>query len=132
MTAPFSCFVRGVPAPQGSKTAFVRGGKPVMIEASKNVKQWRTDVASVLQSEWMNDVLLGPMDIRLVFQFLRPPSVSEKKRPLPTVRPDIDKLARACLDAMTGIVFGDDAQVVQLWVKKEYAERSGVRITVMP
>lgn len=38
----------------------------------------------------------------------------------PHRRPDIDKLARAVLDALTGRVWYDDGQVVQLLVSKSY------------
>lgn len=51
-------------------------------------------------------------------------------RELPTTRPDIDKLSRACLDAMTGIVYLDDAQVVHLEATKLYGETPGCRIIV--
>jgi Holliday junction resolvase RusA-like endonuclease len=42
---------------------------------------------------------------------------------LPTVKPDIDKLCRAILDALTdsGAIFDDDSQVVQLVASKNYS-----------
>ena len=36
-----------------------------------------------------------------------------------SVRPDLDKLARAVLDALTGIVWVDDDQVVELAYRKQ-------------
>ena len=38
------------------------------------------------------------------------------------VMPDIDKLARCALDALTGIVFEDDAQVTELRLRKGFGE----------
>ena len=70
------------------------------------------------------------MFVSLGFAFLRPKSVSKKKRPYVTVKPDVDKLARAVLDAMTGVVFRDDAQVVKLEVEKQYSAMAGVGIAV--
>jgi len=36
--------VFGNPAPQGSKTAVVRGGKAIMFESSKKLPEWRDTV----------------------------------------------------------------------------------------
>jgi Holliday junction resolvase RusA-like endonuclease len=47
-------------------------------------------------------------------------------------RPDVDKLARALLDPLTGIVWVDDSQVSFLTVNKVYAweKRPGVTVVV--
>jgi len=50
---------------------------------------------------------------------------------VPATRPDIDKLSRAVLDALTGIVFSDDAQVADLQAHKFFADAErpvGVRV----
>ena len=39
----------------------------------------------------------------------------------PRGKPDIDKLARSTLDAMTGIVFDDDSRIARLVLEKQYA-----------
>ena len=56
---------------------------------------------------------------------LKPKTV---KRIYPFVRPDLDKLCRAVLDALTGIAYKDDQQVVSLFATKSYGERAGVFI----
>jgi hypothetical protein len=50
----------------------------------------------------------------------------------PTVKPDIDKLVRAINDALTGILFTDDCQVVSISMTKDYCgeRRAGAYITV--
>jgi Holliday junction resolvase RusA-like endonuclease len=50
----------------------------------------------------------------------------------PRSKPDVDKLARTTLDALTGIAFDDDSRIVDLVTRKRYAEpgREGARITV--
>ena len=127
-------FVRGVAAPQGSKTPGVRNdGKPFLRDSnSVSLQAWRTAINFVLQGKWEGPPLEGPVKVKLAFGLLRPPSVSKKRRPWPTVKPDIDKLVRAVLDAMTGICFRDDSQVVDLMATKEYDEESGVSIAVYP
>ena len=103
-----------------------------VIAVEAKLKDWRTAINSVLQHEWEGPPIEGPVAVRLDFQLLRPASVSVKKRPLPTVKPDLDKLIRAAWDAMTGICFKDDAQAVISIATKHYAEESGLKIEVEP
>ena len=49
-----------------------------------------------------------------------------------TVKPDIDKLTRAVLDALTHHAYDDDCQVVSLNVVKLYGENEYIRINVTP
>jgi len=63
----------------------------------------------------------GPIAVRIDVRLARPKSVPAKRRPLPTVKPDADKIARLVLDALTKIVFVDDAAVCCLQVRKRYA-----------
>ena len=124
---PFALFVRGKPQPQGSKR-HVGGG--VMIEAVKGLDAWCCDVRDALNLAWHEEPRDGAVVVTLSFQFLRPKSVTEKKRPYMTVRPDVDKLARAVMDAMTGVVLSDDARVVHLTAEKRYGFVAGVDISV--
>lgn len=123
----FTLFVRGKPQPQGSKR-HVGGG--VMIEAVRGLAAWRIDVRDALNEAWHEEPRDGAVMVNLAFLFLRPKSVSEKKRPHMTVKPDTDKLARAVLDAMTSVVIRDDAQVVTLAASKMYGPETGVAISV--
>ncbi len=79
--------------------------------------------------------------VEYVFFFRRPKGhhtktgcPSSQWRAMPGTRPDLDKLVRAVNDALTGIVFEDDSQVVQdMGSRKMYADggvRVGVRIKV--
>ena len=50
-----------------------------------------------------------------------------------TTAPDLDKLTRAVLDALTGVLYLDDKQVIELHARKQYAlypAGPGARITV--
>jgi Holliday junction resolvase RusA-like endonuclease len=48
----------------------------------------------------------------------------------PTKKPDIDNIAKCFLDAMNGIVYLDDKQVVNLHITKVFAETPAVEIMV--
>lgn len=44
----------------------------------------------------------------------------------PTTKPDTDNIAKICLDALNGIVYHDDAQIVELQVTKLYSDEPRV------
>jgi crossover junction endodeoxyribonuclease RusA len=130
-------FVPGKPATKGSAKAFAYipkgGGKPraSVVNNDPRCKSWQGVInLHAYQAMRGLGLLEGAVKVRLVFELLRPKSVSEKKRPHPSVRPDIDKLVRAGLDGLTGTVYRDDQQVVELGVVKMYSEREGMRVRV--
>jgi Holliday junction resolvase RusA-like endonuclease len=77
-----------------------------------------------------HEPLTGPLELRAVLAFRRPASHYGTGRNSgalkPTApayrssRPDADKLARAICDAMSGVVYRDDAQIARLIVEKHY------------
>lgn len=122
-------FVPGKPAPQGSKRHVGRG---ILIESSKDVGPWRERIALASHSH-AERLLDGPVSVRLDFVMPRPKSAPKRTTPPAIRRPDTDKLARACLDALTGICFHDDSQVIDLHATKRLAqpdETPGVHITI--
>lgn len=137
-----SFFVAGQPAPQGSKKAFVNKytGKAQMLESSKvRVDAWRSDVKAVAMDVFRFGAITGPVEVGIRFTQARPKAHSGTGRnahllkdsapEFPTGRPDVDKLVRATLDAMTGVAFTDDSCVVKLQAEKQYGE-PGAYITV--
>lgn len=128
--------VHGEPIPKGSTKAFVVKGRARVTNDNPRTRNWQaliTDAA--LQAVGDEPPLTGPVHIGLHFTLPRPKTV---KRTHPTVKPDLDKLARAALDALTGTVFTDDAQVLHLTATKDYLgapgalPRTGVRIETTP
>ena len=49
---------------------------------------------------------------------------------LPCVRPDIDNLPKIILDALNGVAYDDDKQVVDMIITKRYAEEAHVDVEV--
>lgn len=127
--------VIGTPAPQGSKTyKGHRGGRPILVESSKAVRPWRAVVAwdvaqAIRQARW--ERLDGPVAVDIEFYLHRPPS-APRTRHRPDVKPDLDKLVRSTLDALTESgAITDDARVVEINASKHYAgEWTGARITI--
>ena len=79
--------------------------------------------------------LEGPVGLRL--HITRPTPASYPKKPTKgnpwpwadTKKPDCDNFAKIIQDALNGIAFRDDAQIVDLRVTKGFGEH-GVRVTV--
>lgn len=67
----------------------------------------------------------GAVTIEAVFRFPRPPTTK-----LAAPRLDVDKLARALLDGLTGIVYVDDKQVARLHARKEWGP-AGVSVVAV-
>lgn len=123
--------VIGTPKPQGSKRAYIRGGRPILTEsAGAPLSDWRTDVQQAALAAHQGPPYEGPIIVELGFTLTRPKSHPKTKVTWPISRPDVDKLARACLDAMTHIVFKDDAQVIALTAVKRWGDPPGVRVKV--
>ena len=118
MSALLSFTVYGKPEPQGSARAFVVKGRAVVTSANPNIKGWRDLIASEARVQMQGlPPVGGPVEVRASFYLPRPKSV---KRVRPTVKPDLDKLARGVLDSLTNVVYRDDAQVTNLQVSKHY------------
>ena len=58
--------------------------------------------------------------------------VIEIERTAGTPARDVDSVARAVLDALTGVVFHDDCQVKRLHVEKIAGERDRVKVRARP
>lgn len=146
-THPLISFtVYGKPEPQGSVKAFVptyKNGEPMrraggsiivnLTSTNPRVKAWRKEA----QREAMLEVIgqgVGqtsePVRVEATFYLQRPKhhcgtgrnanTVKASAPAYPLGRPDVDKLARALLDALTGTVLADDSQVVEVQARKVY------------
>lgn len=133
-------FVPGQPAPQGSKNAYpiYKGtgpdktftGKTALQESSKTVGTWRDDVRAALtrHADGTRFEQGTPVTVHLTFVMRRVSGMPKTSRgratPPHTKKPDLDKLTRAILDAITSAgVWHDDGQVNKFGtLEKRYAE----------
>jgi Holliday junction resolvase RusA-like endonuclease len=114
-----------LPVKDGSKRPVLdKHGKPkyraVITAANPNSKEWERTVRHCAATAGIGRFFEGAVEVRILFGILRPESVSVKKRPHPTVKPDVDKLTRTVFDAISSVLYRDDAQVVHLQVRKVY------------
>jgi crossover junction endodeoxyribonuclease RusA len=121
-----SFFIPGTPIPQGSMKII---GKRMIHTRQRDLYAWRQAVGEAAQGAGITP-LTGSVTVDAWFYMERKKSVTRYE---PNVRPDLDKLTRAILDALTGVAYVDDAQVTRINVSKEYAkalDSVGVCVTV--
>lgn len=145
--AGWSFRVDGDPVPQGSWVAFIDNfGHARAIPSNKAaLNRWRKLIADTAMAErpagWQ--VLDQPCLVALTFvrarskgDYLANGRTLSKRAPrYPATAPDVDKLVRATLDALTEVAFVNDSRVVSCPATKRYAElgeRPGVEITIVP
>ena len=127
--------VYGHPAPQGSSKAFVPKGwkRAIITSANPKLKPWRQQVSGEAMALGATMIPAHtPVSMSLDFYFNRPDSVSVKKRHGMTTKPDLDKLVRAILDSLKGILIHDDSQVTCIATEKRYGSPERVEISVSP
>lgn len=128
-------FAAGVPAPKGNHRAFVHAGRAHITEhATKGLTVWLHALSDEARVAMRDAVPLeGPLSLEAVFWLPKPASAPKRKRTWPIKKPDWDKLARG-FDALTGVVWRDDAQVIRAVIEKRWAEEnqgiSGVTVWV--
>lgn len=124
----FEALIDGTPKPQGSKTAYARNNRVVMFEANKNLPAWRTHAISTLKRYAPAEPMAGALAVYLFFYLPKPKTAT---RSHPSVKPDIDKLSRAILDALTqAAVIEDDSRVTELHAYKSYDNKPGCLVMV--
>lgn len=108
--------VHGIPAPQGSKRHL---GNGVMVEMSNKVKPWREAVKWAAIEAGVKP-MAGPVRLEVVFYLPRPKS-APKSRTHADRKPDLDKLLRSTMDALSDVgVWEDDARVYEVFATKQY------------
>lgn len=113
--------VAGIPAPQGSHKAFMPKGArfPVVTDDNPRTKPWRACVAYAAMQVRPTPLFDGPVGVAVYFKLPRPKSTPRRVRH-PIKRPDCDKLLRAVFDALKGVIWNDDSQVVAISTGKSF------------
>lgn len=133
--------VAGLPAPQGSKKAFVnpRTKRAIIVNDNPStLRSWRQDVIEAAKHARGNSVPLdASLSLLVTFWLPRPQAhygTKGLKVNAPTysrTKPDIDKLLRAVMDALTiAGVWTDDARVARVTMEKMYSETPGCAVTI--
>jgi crossover junction endodeoxyribonuclease RusA len=111
--------IDGAPATQGSKTAYVRGGRAVLVESNKKLPEWRKAVSEAALLALADQQLVKPFQspVKVVITFFLPRPAKPKHERYPGSKPDLDKLVRAVLDGCLP-VWADDSLAVEIHARK--------------
>ncbi|MHC4867886.1 MAG: RusA family crossover junction endodeoxyribonuclease [Planctomycetota bacterium] len=141
--------VIGKAATAGSKQAFPVHKKDGRLgvsvrDANPRSKDWKQRVASVAREAaleaGLTDLLTDAIRVVFIFEKVRSASHFGTGRNagrlksfaprFPVMRPDVLKLARAVEDALTGVIWRDDAQIIDERLFKRWGKRACVRVII--
>jgi Holliday junction resolvase RusA-like endonuclease len=130
--------VEGDPKGKG-RPRFSRVGNFTKVYTDKQTLTYEAMIATFAkQAMGGTELLKTPVSVFLYVRLPVPQSYSKKRREAclsglekPCKKPDIDNIAKTYLDAMNGVIFVDDTQVIDLHVKKLYSVVAGVDVMVM-
>lgn len=130
-------FVPGIPKPKGSKNAFVlpakNGKKPravIVDQKGPELKRWASQVAWEADRFRPHTLFDGPVKLECYFRLPPPKALPKSKASYAIKKPDFDKLVRTVCDALSGVIYHDDSQIVESVICKRYDDSPGVEITV--
>jgi Holliday junction resolvase RusA-like endonuclease len=136
MTLVVTFEVEGNPIPK-SRPRFARRGQFVQTYTDAKTIDYETQVAmKARQAIGASEPLQGALTVFLYLRYEVPPSYSKKRKEacLRGVeypkKIDIDNVYKSITDAMNGIVYTDDSQIVEAHITKVYAETAGANVMV--
>jgi hypothetical protein len=133
---------------------WVATGKVAVVDDNPKTKGWQAEVRAEAADAMMRaagpargaefdpapPLWDGPLGLAVIFTLRRPKGhfgtgrnagvVRASACPWPIVKPDATKLLRSIEDALTGVVWTDDAQVVEQLATKRYGEPEGAHVQI--
>lgn len=124
MSDYFTMQVDGIPQGKGRPRFSRKTGNvytPSKTRSYENSLKWEAKIA-MKGKPWT-----GPVYVEV--RACMPLPKTKPKSPWPTGKPDCDNFLKVSLDALNGIVWVDDAQVVAATIHKEYDNHPRLHIT---
>ena len=137
MTVEIQFVVPGQPVGKGRAKAARRGKFITMYTPEKTVNYEGLVAHAAHVAMAGRPLIVGAVSVDLDIRLPIPESWSQKKKSqaingllMPTKKPDIDNIFKACADGMNNVVYKDDVQIVETKQRKRYAETPGVVVIV--
>ncbi len=129
-------FVPGIPVPKGSARAFYNRklGRSLVVQTNaERQRPWASMITLCARESGLTPAS-GNCQLILWFQMPRPKAhfkangyIKDAAKKAPhTKKPDLDKLVRCVLDALSGVAYADDSQVTLISAIKTYADSAVV------
>lgn len=128
--------IPGKVQPQGRPRASVRGGHVRMYDPPKS-REYKKHVKQVAEDYAPSEPLEGPLHVRMTFsrQYLK--SWTKRQRMdaedgilMPITRPDLSNLCKGIEDALNGIMWKDDSQIIELMLAKIYSDEDYAEVEI--
>lgn len=134
-----SFFVPGQPVGKGRPRAAKRGSH-IQLYTPEKTASYESLVATAAHGAMRGAApIQGACHVEMDIRLMVPLSWSARKRNqaldgqiLPTKKPDMDNVLKAVFDAINGIVWQDDVQVIQVQASKRYSAIPGVAVVIKP
>lgn len=137
--APVVFVVPGEPVGKGRPRVGRVGGHARLFTPQKTASYEGLIAHAGHQAMAGRQLLEGPVLVELHIALSIPQSMSKKRKAqaiagelFPTKKPDMDNVIKAIYDGLNGVVWKDDVQVVDAFVRKRYGETPGVKVRVVP
>lgn len=127
--------VYGEPVAQGRPRFSTRGGFVRAYDPQKS-----RDFKALVRTKALGlcvPLMLGPLEMNVDIYRGIPKSWSKKKQEQaeqglikPILKPDVDNYVKAIKDALNGVCYVDDSQVVVLFISKHYSKDPRVEIVI--
>lgn len=119
--------------PRVSSRPYVRVYDPPKVKNFKNL------LRSLAVHQYARPPLIGPLSVSLTFYRPVQSSISKTERDRrlsneskPVVKPDTDNYIKSTLDALNGVLWHDDAQIVKIIGEKRYSDHPRITVGVKP
>ena len=122
-----SFWLRGQPIGKG-RPRFTRQGRAYTPAKTKEYEHRLAAVASDAMIDIKQDPITVPCKLYVLAQFEIPKSWPKKRREAALVgevfpgKPDIDNIVKIVADALNGVCFEDDAQIIEVMARKKYGD----------
>jgi|SRR5690625_1323046 len=132
--------IPGQAVPQGRPRARIIGrgqNKRIMMYDPKESKEYKEYAALIARQYAPKTLYEAELSVDLDIYRQIPKSTTKRKRELynarlirPTVKPDLDNYSKSILDALNGIMYKDDSQIVDLNISKYYSDDPRVEVRI--
>lgn len=112
------------PVPKG-RPRFTRSG---MAYTPAKSRAFETELSYMARAQYRGKPLEGALQVHIRCQMIKPKTV---RREYPSVKPDGDNFLKAISDALNGVLWVDDAQIVDLSISKRYGPKGKITVSVI-
>ena len=119
--------------PRAGKT---KRGKVVMYDPQES-RDYKSYVRLIASQHRPNNPLEGQLEVFINIYRRMPKSITKKRRQAviegihrPITKPDLTNIAKGIEDALNGIIYKDDSQIVDLHISKYYSDRPRVEVQI--